>query len=1350
MSNKTPYLAFGQRLIELRQAAGILRQADFAQRISTPQQTVSQQSVSRWEAGTSRPREKQLPVIAGVLGVSVDDLRAAAGYGTKTVVVSFDQPFPVDALPPEAFERFCAYLLQRLYPGAAVHQAGARGHKQDGTDVLVTLEDGAIYSFQCKRTEEFGPQKVHAAVATHTVKADKKFLVLSRVASPQAREAIASHKGWDIWDRDDLSAKVRSLPKQEQIALVDIFFAGRRFELLGVAEESVWETTKDFFRVFENAAGLFNHTWQLVGRDKDLEAFRLLLENQSAKVVLLLGAGGSGKSRVLKHAIEAYEGARKGSTVRFLSLTTEVTKKSLEGFGDRPTLLVVDDAHDRNDLPPLFQYVATRDNVKLVLALRPYGGESLKAQLGNFSLIDVAKEIKLEPLTKQDAEELAKQVLTKEGGPLQAAKDIANLTYDCPLATVVGAQIVAREKKHFDLAKNEREFRSTLFGRFSHVIAGEIGQKADGPLIKKLLKVLALFQPFYLDDQALLSTIQNLEGIEPHDTNRLFKLLIDGGVLFKRGARYRLSPDVLADYIIEEICVGAEGQSTGYAEKAFDVADERLMQALLLNLGKLDWRLSDGDASNSHLMDGIWGKLKPSAEYDDSYIKAVKSVAFYQPERALDFAESLVREGRFTNQLAEIFKYAAYNFEYVSRACEGLWHLGRDDSRELHQHPNHPVRILAELCEVQPRKPLAYNKAVLEFGLKLAPDPAEWAFHYTPFDFVTAIFKTEGHTTASEGHTLKFSPFTVTPKAVVELRQQALEVAYILLGNDDIRIATRAAQAVGEALRFPIGLFNAKISTATRNAWAKIFCKTLEEVEEVIKKGNFDPLVLVEIARAVSWHANYGPEDTKKYAVRVRKALDRSLDYRSLSTLLDGHGTELRRLDPKNYQTLLNKHLEGVAKELISAYPSGEELRHYIAQKLEHIHKGSRQAAGSPYPLYATLLRLSTPLVRATVDSALADPSSRTARFAAAALFHIWTDDPTEGRRMAEKFLRSDNAHLMASVGQAVGSLDFKRPEYGEPEFALIEALVASNNADVVNAGVDAIRAVAKSNPVRAMEITRAVNVGGSHRVADELLCLFCFGSELPMDSLAEEDVDLFLDKLMGVSELEGHWTEMFLVEMSKKFPDKVLQFFMRRVEHAVATGDWNYRPVNHGPYVHQALKFKETSEYGSLLAATVSWMAKGSYEKDQLAMFKYRAQTLFEAAFGEFDSEVVAFIRQWSETADDEAFKLIANILEEAPYDFVFAQVPLVIDLLTKAQRVGPKAHKALVSALYGAAVTGERSGTAGEPFPRDIEARDKCEKILANISRFSPAFELYESILKNAKAEIERALRDREEFED
>lgn len=135
------------------------------------------------------------------------------------------------------------------------------------------------------------------------------------------------------------------------------------------------------------------------------------------------------------------------------------------------------------------------------------------------------------------------------------------------------------------------------------------------------------------------------------------------------------------------------------------------------------------------------------------------------------------------------------------------------------------------------------------------------------------------------------------------------------------------------------------------------------------------------------------------------------------------------------------------------------------------------------------------PLVRATIDNALIDLSSRTARFAGEALFLLWVQDLAEGRRMGEEFFRSGNADLMTSVGRAVASLDFNGPEDRQKELGFIEALVASNDINVVSTGVDAIRTVAKGDPFRAMALVRRVTIGNSHRLADELLCLFCFSN---------------------------------------------------------------------------------------------------------------------------------------------------------------------------------------------------------------------------------------------------------------
>src|SRR5438045_2562725 len=68
------YENFGTRLEKLRIRAGIETQADLARRLG-----VKQQTVSRWELGTSRPREKELAVIAKQLAADVDELGQPRG-----------------------------------------------------------------------------------------------------------------------------------------------------------------------------------------------------------------------------------------------------------------------------------------------------------------------------------------------------------------------------------------------------------------------------------------------------------------------------------------------------------------------------------------------------------------------------------------------------------------------------------------------------------------------------------------------------------------------------------------------------------------------------------------------------------------------------------------------------------------------------------------------------------------------------------------------------------------------------------------------------------------------------------------------------------------------------------------------------------------------------------------------------------------------------------------------------------------------------------------------------------------------------------------------------------------------
>jgi len=136
-----PYAEFGNLLAMLRREAGIAQQLQLAELVK-----VSQQTVSRWEAGVCRPHASQIPLLARTLQIKATKLLAAAGYAPKMMVASFDKPFPIDGLSPQNFERFCQSALEYLYPDAEVHIARAQGRTQEGMDVDVVFPDGTRHT----------------------------------------------------------------------------------------------------------------------------------------------------------------------------------------------------------------------------------------------------------------------------------------------------------------------------------------------------------------------------------------------------------------------------------------------------------------------------------------------------------------------------------------------------------------------------------------------------------------------------------------------------------------------------------------------------------------------------------------------------------------------------------------------------------------------------------------------------------------------------------------------------------------------------------------------------------------------------------------------------------------------------------------------------------------------------------------------------------------------------------------------------------------------------------------------------------------------------------------------------
>ena len=1353
MEDEARYKVLGELIAKHRKEIGIT-QAEFAQLIGSAQQTVC-----RWEQGITRPKEKQMPTIASALKlvksgeVDSEELLIAAGYlDNRRVTTTFDQPFPINSLSWESFQRFCVYFLEQLYRnvGGIVHPNGGSGHTQDGLDIDVVISSSESYNFDCKRVKKFTASEVNEAVEKNTTNANKKVLLLTCLASPQARKEIKKHAPiWDIWDIEDISHRIRQdLSKDEQLKLVDIYFRGLRFPLLGELEAGPWQTAEEFFKPFAMDHHPFSHKWSLVGREDQVQEMLNALSDADKRLFFIVGTGGVGKSRFLKEIVEQYQSKAPEVKILFLSLTEAVTNKNFEDIGKSKKILIIDDAHEAasENIKYLLQYAADdSNNTKLLFSLRNYGFDFIKHQASLSFLLEekYVSEVRLEALSLKQATELATQVLSEFNGPLELGQNIARFTKDCSLATVVGAKIVAQEKTHFEFSKNKDAFNNLLKGKFRNILLGEIGKKGDEEKIRKVLNLVALIQPFSEHDRSVADIVEQMDAVPSHEVNRLISLLERGGVLLKHAGMYRIVPDMLADFIIDETCrIEYNGASTGYAERVLDKSGGQHLKHVLVNLAKLDWRLTEGESSKSNLLDAIWDRLSPLHHVD-----AVTAIAYFQPRRALEFAESILRDGEYHHNLPELIKYAAYNLEELESACVLLWELCKREKNIRWGQSGHALRVLSELCEVRPKKVKEYSRKVVSFCLSLLEQEGSWGDSCTPFDVLKSIMKTQGRIYSINKLNFSVGTFSIDPVFVKELRSRVVNAAIALLTHKNIKTAVLAARFLESAISY-----HRPVSADERNKlveWTEEFTETLVKIEQAIQANSFNKLVLIQIVDSVSWHAQYGEDEPKRIARNIINSLPDELDCRAAVALINGHPYHQNAsVDLLLRETENKELLEKLTTDLLSAYPDRESLLEYIEAVDLDIKNNFPNRMVSSFILYESLVKSDLSFAHAILKKSLNDYNAEIVRFAGVALAEILKKDYMNGIKIAYQFYDTEVDELQTVVAYGYNGFSTAELNYTQDDIEILKKLLSSDKENVVLGAICAIRWGAKSNPRLVLDLLLLANIGLSNKIAEQAFSLFN-DRDIPFHFLSQNEVQHFLHQLEKIPELDGHWVETFMANASKDYATDTAKFFMKRVEHSVVIKSWKYRACNYGPYNHIPLGFRESPDFISLFREVSEWWMS-SNEKDNY-FFHANAGHVFDVMFGPFNDAVVGFLSEWMVAGGIDDFHIISKILGESQNNFVFEYQAFVIRYLEKAKQFNDKdCYEYALSNLVGSVIRGVKAGSPGQPFPRDLELKRLSEKALSEIPKYSPSYVLYEQLKECADRNIDRSRKDGEYFEE
>lgn len=1329
------YKAFGENLLSRRASLGLSTQDELARLLG-----IKQQTISRWEAGSSRPRADEIPRLAALLQVDAIALSHAAGYASEVATVSFDRPLPLAALSPDSFEFFSLDLLATLYrEQAVVHPAGKTGHKQHGIDIEAVFADGTVHTFQCKREAQFGAAKVREAIKSQTMPAKKKFILLSRVASPEARKAIRSARSWDLWDQVDITRIFRTLPKAEQVRIADIFFPYQRFALTGESAAGPWLTVGAFFAPQLAEGRIFNQRWELIGRVTELDLLAAALADTDVVAVGLIGRAGEGKSRVLRSALDSFAGAHAEVLVRVASPTEEITAKHLEDLGIARKLIVVDDAHDRSDLGQLVRYAADeRNHARLLLVYRSYWTDVVQRELARFGITGkLAASVTLTKPTKQDARDLAAQVLTKHGAPTHAAAAIADLAYDCPLAVVVGAQIVAKEEVHPELFGSNDEFRAAVLRHYEKMIAEDIAVGKDQERVHSILRVLALIQPVVPDDLRVLELLSSVAGIDSPDASRLARLLIDSGVLFKRGAKYRLSPDLLADSIIETTCITSSGQSNGYAERIFAAATAELKEHVLINLGRLDWRRNEGDTSASGLLDGLWGQMVWEDDHQCAQVKAAASAAYYQPRQALAFAGRLVDQGHGEDEdVCRIIRNAAYTLKFVQEACALLWEAGRADARATNSHPNHPVRLLTELATPEPRKPVEYVEHVVEHSFSLLDDPENWAGPYSPFDVLRGALATEGHfTSSSSNRAITILQYAVQRDRVTEVRKLIVDEIFASLANANARRAFVAAQTLGDALRGPIGARG-----GDGDDWDDEFTDTLTRLDAYIDSTDISATVLVRVAESVHWHAFYGPECSRVAAQRIISKLDRDIETRTTRALIDAWGTNTWPMEGGTGRPQHEADNNALSHDLTDRFADPAALALFLNTRLADI----KEATGNPdYGLgqlfIGRLLLKNLDLARYIVKCRLEGDTTLLSSHAGRALGALLTARRDEGSHLATQMLDAGDTHLLVVAESYMFATH--PATYEETDLMALRRIFRSESAPVLRYTSNIALEVARRDKSLAIDLLSSANIDLAMRSAGDYFIWLVHEDTIPFGLIRDDQLRQLLDGLRSVPRLDDHWVNAFLKKAISRAPGVVIDLAKARIDASIAREDWSMQPLGGVLNDRDALDLLANPEGVALLRSLLDWALDriGDYQ------FSYRFAELVQTLCSPYDAACIAIIEDWVTAGGSPShFKVVTAIVRDAGPSFVSDHEGFIGRALRAARSIGRKAHKDLSSAIFASSVGGVRSGAPGQPFDADLRLKKLAEERLERITRADPAYDLYLAMRDHAAQDIDRQLAD------
>jgi hypothetical protein len=934
------------------------------------------------------------------------------------------------------------------------------------------------------------------------------------------------------------------------------------------------------------ASQILDLSTTLVGRTDEVAALNTFLANLDRSVFVLSGRGGIGKSKLL-HDWSKIANGWEVTVLKYRPLWHPESDKEIP-VGS--TVIIIDDAHrpeiegDIANLVQLFGARRIRQRLKLLFSTRPGAASNFLRSLRRMIAESEIQEFpELTDLTALQAEKLAEEVL----GPSHSAnaKRLAQIAGRSPLVIVAGGRLIATGRVDLARLTNDTEFRKAVFDRFLDEL------RLKGPEFpfdppRPLIDLIAALGPVDVQNEQFLLGAEEFLRATRDKILRTISELARRGILSREDGPVRILPDVLSDFILEDCCVGANGASTQFADRVYDVFGPFFFKQLIQNLAELDWRVGPREYGLS-LLAGIWRRIEQEYLESDHYARRTLladlfPAAFFQPERVFRFIEiarsqpaaevepalrGLLKSGkRYALSAApRLLEATAHNLPFLQRSVDVLWELARHDDPSDNSDAT-ARRTLKRLASYELNRWASFSFAMLLQCVRLCRKPGAFDLSFTPVDLIDQILEREGEFTEVEGNTFRFGGFELNYAVVGPTRQNAIDFLSSLIAEGNDRVAVRAIHSLEHLLHeylTRVGRQRSQNELTWQNE-ERLYC--LKILTGRLERIPISLPIRSEIYQAVrSGTGFHYTEPVRQACTALLPELERDNDLAVFDALSRREG-DLPLVDkdnPAGSWEFQYRALIGEAHNLLEAIEEGKRADRLISfVKTAH-------AAGIETRGYAAILHSfsdDTEFIVALADQIIADEQSpQLINELAIALDAMHSYASQEFHIRARAALRSGSEHYVVAASSA---LRVYRENATVKDAALIRDFVGLSNPIVKRHALYAIAYMGGNRAIlpKLLESVLTVDIGTDMTLADALTDAFGpYG--VPFSLLTDETASALLGKFIPFEDfdLRQGTIPRFLNTIVGDFPDQVLELLFTRVqieERGRAAGDWKYQAL--------------------------------------------------------------------------------------------------------------------------------------------------------------------------------------------